>query len=731
MDTDGGLAVHGYEEVRDARVFVAEQIRGFGHEPLVPAAQLVVSELVTNALLHGGGSATVKVCESPRGGIRIEVIDGSRRPPVVSPPGERTLTGRGLHLVGSMVDQWGVDLLQDGKVVWADIATAAYEAEPHEEPRLDTYSDPEWQSEPSGEVRYRVALGEVPTDLLRDAKSHVDNLVREFALAAAGADSGQTATLPPDLARLIETIVERFSEARHMIKHQAVEAARAGRPTTRLELELPVTAADAGEEYLRALDEVDAYCRAARMLTLETPAQHRVFRRWYVEELVAQLRAADAGVDHPPVSFQQRLLQEVEFVAAAQRASERAARLYSVTGALAGADTPEAVAQAVLTEGAAALGASGGGLLLVSDEDRLFVPGTVGYGDELVDRLREESPDADLPAATALRTRTPIWLESREERDARFPLLAGMERDTTSMCAVPLLVSGRCLGALRLSFRDARLFDEDERRFVLALASQCAQALERAQLHYERLDVSRRLQRSLLPPELPDVPGLDVAAVYHPLGRGVEIGGDFYDVWALPDGRFAFAVGDVSGNGPEAAAVTALVRHTLRALSMSETRPEALLHGLNDAMRRAKPVRAETFCTATVGVVDVGDAVTLRVASGGHPHPLVRRDEGGVEVVELGGNLLGLLDPIHVAVGDITLMPGDTVVLYTDGVTDARRDGRFFDVEGIIDVLCTPASDAATLVSSVERAVLRHVGGQLEDDMAVLALRVPDLPTSE
>jgi serine phosphatase RsbU (regulator of sigma subunit)/anti-sigma regulatory factor (Ser/Thr protein kinase) len=725
VDTNGGFAVRGFAQVRNARVHVAERVRALGQDALVHAAQLVVSELVTNALLHGGGAATVRVSESP-GGVRTEVTDSSRRPPVVAPAGERTLTGRGLHLVAAIAEQWGVELLDDGKVIWADLTMAAYGAAPHAEARLETWLDRGWDADTSAEPRYRVALGEVPTDLLRDAKSHVDNLVREFSLAAAGADSGQTATLPPDLARLIDTIEGRFAEARLMIKHQAVEAARAGRETTRLELDLPVSAADAGLEYLRALDEVDAYCRAARMLTLETPPQHRVFRRWYVEELVTQLRAAAAGVAHKPVSFQERLLQEVEHVAAAQKAFERAARLYSVTGALASADTLEAVAEAVLTEGAAALGAFGGGLLLASDEDRLVVPGTIGYAAELVDRLRAEKPDAELPAAVALRTGEPVWLESREERDARFPELAGMERDTTAMCAVPLLVGNRRLGALRLSFREARLFDDDERRFVLALASQCAQALERAQLHEERFDVSRRLQRSLLPPELPAVAGLDVAAVYHPLGRGVEIGGDFYDLWLLPEGPFAFAIGDVTGHGPEAAAVTALVRHTLRALAMNESRPDELLRGLNAAMLGVRPTDAETYCTATVGVGEAADGVRLRMASGGHPFPLVRRNDGKVEIVPLGGNLLGALENVDVALTEVTLGPGDTMVLYTDGVTDARRDGEFFDVEGIIDVLSPPPQDAATLAESVEQAVLRHTGGQLDDDLAVVVIRVPE-----
>jgi serine phosphatase RsbU (regulator of sigma subunit) len=466
------------------------------------------------------------------------------------------------------------------------------------------------------------------------------------------------------------------------------------------------------------------------MLTLETPPQHRLFRRWYVEELVAGLRAAAAGEQYTPLTFQDRLLNELDNVAQVQRTFERAARLYTVADALARADSPEAVAEAVLTEGAAALGAQGGGLLLAGDEDTLIVPGTVGYGPELVARLRAESRDAELPAAVALRTAEPVWLESREERDARFPELVGMERTTVSMCAVPLIVAGRCLGALRLSFTEARLFDDDERLFVLSLAAQCAQALERAQLHAARVDVSRRLQRSLLPPEIPAVAGLDVAAVYHPLGRGVEIGGDFYDVWRLEE-RLAVAIGDVAGNGPEAAAVTALVRHTVRALAMSEQRPDVVLADLNAAMLQAgrADANAETFCTAVFGVGAATDTgATFRLASGGHPFPLVRRADGTVEAVALGGNLLGALPEVDIAVAEVSLTPGDTMVLFTDGVTDVRRGHDFFDVEGVVGVLERAGGSAADTAMALEDAVIRHAGGELDDDMALLVLRVP--PTS-
>ncbi|HEX6476370.1 MAG TPA: GAF domain-containing protein, partial [Acidimicrobiales bacterium] len=171
-----------------------------------------------------------------------------------------------------------------------------------------------------------------------------------------------------------------------------------------------------------------------------------------------------------------------------------AARLYSLLGALTGASTTEAVAQAVLNEGVAALGATGGGMLLAVDEEQIIVPGAVGYEQVLVDRLRAESRDAELPAAFSLRTGEPVWIESEAERDVRFPELAGIEAGTVSMCAVPLEINGRRIGALRFSFSEPKIFDDDERRFVLTLAAQCTQALDRAQQYGARQEASRRLQ---------------------------------------------------------------------------------------------------------------------------------------------------------------------------------------------------------------------------------------------
>jgi serine phosphatase RsbU (regulator of sigma subunit)/anti-sigma regulatory factor (Ser/Thr protein kinase) len=710
-----------------ARALATRVANDVGRADLADDAALVTSELVANAVLHAGGCRGVEVLPVDDG-LRIEVCDASAVPPVFGRQSEDALTGRGIRLVAALAARWGVDPQPTGKVVWAEVTGETKSIDPTltAADLLAMWGDESDDLDDSAaEARYRVQLGDVPTDLLLAAKAHVENVAREFALASAGAEAGMTAAVPSHLTAVLAAF-DRFAEARLSIKRQALEAAGRHAPTTRLTLYLPASAADAAERYLEALDEVDAYCRAARLLTLETPPQHRVFRQWYVGQLVAQLRAAAAGEESPPTqSFETRLLAELDVLAAAQRASDRAARLYAVSAALANAETPEAVAGVVLNEGVAALRAAGGGVLLSTDEDRLTLPGAVGYDESVVARLGGESRNDELPAAYALRTGHPVWLESRADRDARFPDLVGIEATTVSLCAVPLEVQGRRLGALRFSFNEARLFGEEERRFVLALAAQTAQALDRSQLQHARIDVSRRLQRSLLPPGLPAIPGLDVAAIYNPFGDGVDVGGDFYDLWEMAGGRWAVAVGDAAGTGPEAAALTAVVRHTLRALTLFLTDPMRVMEALNVALCAA--ARDDRFCTCIFGVITPGDTVELHLASGGHPPALVRRADGHVDAVHIGGSLLGVFPEVEVATVKVELGAGDTIVLLTDGVLEARREGQQFDLEGVIEVLSADVASADEAVTGIQRAVLAHTGGSLTDDMAAIAVRVgPD-----
>ena len=471
------------DAVPRARRFAGRATADVGRTQLASDVELVVTELVTNALLHAGLPVVVRITPIDSG-VRVEVEDSTRQAPIPAISSTEAMTGRGLALVSAVARAWGVEPGGLGKTVWCEVVESA-PAEPPPAGDLDIDALlAAWAGDDDSEAIFTVELGDVPTALLLEAKSHIDNVVREFTLMASGARSGHSTAPPPHLAELIEHVVHRFAAARHAIKAQAVEAARSGRDRTRLTLTLPATAADAGEEYVAALDEADAYARASRLLTLETPPQHRAFRRWYVESLVTKLRAAARG-EAPPATetFEQRLLDELGTVATASRAAARGALLQGVTASLAAATTPETVAEIVLSEGVSALGATGGSMLQPGPEGQLTVSGVVGYGSDIVEQLRSEREDTDLPAAFAMRTGQPVWLESRAERDERFPQLQGMEPTTVAMCAVPLVARGRILGALRFSFDEPRLFHESEREFVLALAGQAANALDRTELY--------------------------------------------------------------------------------------------------------------------------------------------------------------------------------------------------------------------------------------------------------
>jgi GAF domain-containing protein/anti-sigma regulatory factor (Ser/Thr protein kinase) len=489
------------EAAARARQFVQEALTAWGLAELADDAALAASELVTNAVLHGMPPVELRLAPVP-GGVRVEARDGSRVSPVRPLATTDTMTGRGIALVEAVSARWGIDQLPDGKAVWCEVVPTELSASPGAEIDVDALLAA-WDDDEDPEPTYTVELGDVPTALLISAKAHVDNLVREFTLAAAGDAAGHSATVPDEIVLLIDTVVHRFAEARHAVKRQAIAAANRGESRTNLTVTLSLAAVEPGEDYLAALDLADTYARDARLLTLETPPQHRVFRQWYVRSLVEQVRRAASGQPAVrPITFEQQLLDELGTVAAAQRASARAARLQAVTALLASAATEEDVAEVVLSAGVAVLGAVGGGLLLDKGDGVLTVPGAIGYPSELVEQLRAEAADAELPAAVAIRTGEPVWLESRQGRDERFPELAALEPQTMAACAVPLQGTGRVLGALRFSFDTAQLFDADERGFIAALAAQTAQALERTSLYEaervaraEAEDVAQRLAR--------------------------------------------------------------------------------------------------------------------------------------------------------------------------------------------------------------------------------------------
>jgi phosphoserine phosphatase RsbU/P len=266
------------------------------------------------------------------------------------------------------------------------------------------------------------------------------------------------------------------------------------------------------------------------------------------------------------------------------------------------------------------------------------------------------------------------------------------------------------------------VFDASER---LAYERELMTARRRAEESEARARVlAETLQRSFLPPDIVTVPGLDVGGAYRPAGDGSEVGGDFYDVFRTGLHTWGVVLGDVCGKGASAAVVTALARYTVRAEAMHVPSPAAVLSGLHQALLAYYP---DTFCTVLFLLLDqVPEGHRLTMAAGGHPLPLCRRADGSVETLGRPGSFLGMREKASVSESAAVLGPGDVVVLYTDGVTEAHEGDAFFGETGIAEVLAASAGLTAQAVAdAVVAAALAFQHGQARDDMAVVVLGKP------
>lgn len=265
------------------------------------------------------------------------------------------------------------------------------------------------------------------------------------------------------------------------------------------------------------------------------------------------------------------------------------------------------------------------------------------------------------------------------------------------------------------------LFDATERR---AYEEELRAARQRAEASEARArELAETLQASFLPPDLLEIAGLDVAGAYRPAGDGFEVGGDFYDLFETDPGSSWIVLGDVMGKGASAAAVTALARHTVRAEARRTPYPSAVLAALHGTILRAHP---ERFCTAVLLVVGRhGARWRLTLAAGGHHLPLRLRD-GVVDHIGTEGTILGMLDHVTVSDVDVELRSGDVIVLYTDGLTEARRHATFLGEDAIeAAVLASTGLDASAIAEKLVEQAVNFQLGTPRDDIAVVVLRVP------
>ncbi|HET9125305.1 MAG TPA: SpoIIE family protein phosphatase [Solirubrobacteraceae bacterium] len=308
----------------------------------------------------------------------------------------------------------------------------------------------------------------------------------------------------------------------------------------------------------------------------------------------------------------------------------------------------------------------------------------------------------------------PLWADFRE---------LAREHGLAACWSTPILASdGRLIGTFAVYYPVASPPSRTDRRTVALLSQTAAVAIERARDLQARAMQLNELQTSLLPPVLPDIPGLQAVAAFHSGDRSLEVGGDFYDLFSLEGGAWGLVIGDVCGHGAQAAAVTALARHSTWTHARLHPDPDWVLCLVSDALLARGYGR---YCTAVYGRIELtetGAEVTL--AAGGHPPPLLRRAGGTVERVTDHGPLLGVFSDPAFPVSRVTLEPGDALVLYTDGLIE--RNPRVPGEDELADLVAgLPAADAAQLLAALQDVALGPAPRRPRDDVAVLIVQIP------
>jgi serine phosphatase RsbU (regulator of sigma subunit) len=299
--------------------------------------------------------------------------------------------------------------------------------------------------------------------------------------------------------------------------------------------------------------------------------------------------------------------------------------------------------------------------------------------------------------------------------------------------AVPLVARRRLLGGLLVVRPAGGTYNAEDVTLLLDLARRAALAVDNARLYGERTAIAHALQASLLPPELPTPAEVDFGARYLPAGEGNEVGGDFYDVFALPDGGWGVAIGDVCGKGAEAAAITGLARNVLRLLVCEGRSPAQALGSLNDAILQMG--ERGRFCTAAVAVVHESvsrpGGLDLCFSSGGHPPPVLLPVVGSPTFTGATGTLIGVVEQPDLDDEELFLSAGDALVFYTDGVTERRRGAAMFGDDTLLTALGRAAGRSADAVAGLlEREVRAFAPDASRDDLAVLVVRATGASTT-
>jgi anti-anti-sigma factor len=407
-------------------------------------------------------------------------------------------------------------------------------------------------------------------------------------------------------------------------------------------------------------------------------------------------------------------------------ARERTARLQTITAALSNALSPADVAATILREAMPAVGSHMGGVWQLSEDGTAIVPlAQAGYPDPSLEGWRHLPLSQPLPMTDALRDGRVRWVPTLEAKIAAWPHLEESFRlaGSGSMAILPLIARDEPVGSISFSFPVPSALDAEDLSFLESLASQCAQALERARLFEAERRVAVTLQRSLLPQRLPVVDGVELAVRYLP-AAGLEAGGDFYEAIRLPGGSIGVAVGDVVGRGAPAAAAMGQLRSALRAFAMSGAGPAEVLANLS---AYAETVEGAMAATAAYAIFDPAGG-QLRYACAGHPWPLLAGPGGPPRYLKEGRSvpLACVAEPVYEEAVE-RLAPGDTLLLFTDGLTERRG----VDADVSMERLRESVGGLGDLgLAGLLDAVVAGQGADAPmDDVALLAVRLASATT--